>query len=112
MKKTPVFRQGNTLDIAMELSHPLGEGYKLKVGIYNPYGTALYETYYPADGDIVKADDTHYVLHLGHPATKDLRGETTLRIVVYNEDRTLVASGENAVPLTWSAEPATNTLKD
>lgn len=110
MNRPTTFRQGNTLDIAMEPSHPL-EGYKLKVGIYNPYGTALYETYYPDDGDIVKVDDTHYMLHLTHAVTKKLTGQATLRIVIFNEDKSLVSSGEDAVPITWGLEPATKNLK-
>ena len=111
MNRPVTIRQGNTLDIAMEPSPPLMEGYKLKVGIYNPYGTALYETYYPDDGDIVKVDDTHYMLYLQHSVTQKLQGPTTLRIVIYNEDKSLVSSGEDAMPMTWIVEPATKNLK-
>lgn len=110
MSKTK-FRQGNTLDIAMEPLLPLREGYKLKVGIYNPYGKALYETNYPDDGDIVKVDDTHYILHLRHATTLCFKGATTLRFVIYNENGTLVVSGENAMPMLWDEEPATKNLK-
>ena len=111
MNRPVTFRQGNTLDIAMEPSPPLMEGYKLKVGIYNPYGKALYETYYPDDGDIVKVDDTHYILHLQHSVTLGFKGATTLRIVIHSEDGTLVSSGENAMPLIWDEEPATKNLR-
>ena len=95
----------------MEPSPPLREGYKLKVGIYNPYGKALYETIYPDGGDIVQVDDSHYILHLRHATTLSFKGSATLRIVIYSEDGTLVASGENAMPMMWDEEPAMKNLK-
>jgi hypothetical protein len=54
----------------MELSEPLG-GNLLKVGIYNNFGGALYETVYPDDGEIVEIDSTHYALTIQHAVTKN-----------------------------------------
>lgn len=99
------FRQGDTTSCTMELSEPLGENL-LKVGIYNDFGGALYETVYPDDGEIVEIDLTHYALTIPHSVTKKFSGQLNMRLVVYSEDLGMVNAGETAIPMTWEGEPA------
>ena len=95
----------------MEVSPPLKDGHKLKVGIYTPSGKPLYETYYPDESDIVKVDESHFLVDLQHSKTRNLKGITTLRCVIYTQDRTLVTAGNNAMPILWVDEPSTQKLK-
>lgn len=111
MERPVKLRQGDDSTIAMEVTPPLREGHKLKAGIYSPYGKPLYETYYPDESDIVKVDDSHFLLELKHDVTRKIKGATTLRFVIYTADRTLVNAGEKAMPIVWEEEPATNNLR-
>ena len=93
------------------LKKPKNEAYETGMKLLRRVGLANKETNYPDDGDIVKVDDTHYILHLRHATTLCFKGATTLRFVIYNENGTLVVSGENAMPMLWDEEPATKNLK-
>ncbi len=110
MERPVKFRQGDNTKIVMEVTPPLREGHKLKVGIYSPYGKPLFETYYPDEGNITKVDNMHFMLELRHEVTRKMKGATTLRFVIYTADRTLVNAGEKAMPIEWEEEPATQNL--
>ena len=110
MKNHTVFRQGDTTNVAIELSESLGEC-KLKVGIYTPYGKPLYETYWPDEADITQVDDRHFLLEISHDVTRKFKGETTLRAVLYTQDRKLVNAGETAIFLKWEPEPSTENIQ-
>lgn len=103
------YRQGDTTSCTMELSEPLG-GNLLKVGIYNNFGGALYETVYPDDGEIVEIDSTHYALTIPHSVTKKFSGQLNMRLVVFAADLSMVNAGETSIPMTWESEPANNNL--
>jgi hypothetical protein len=103
-------KRGNTRTILMSLSAPLGEGMKLKVGLYTPYGKPLYETTYP-DGDIIRTDETHYALKLTHGVTSRLLGRTELRAAVYTPDKETVMAAKNHIDMFWKNEPVTRELK-
>lgn len=110
MERPVKLRQGDNAKIVMEVTPPLREGHKLKVGIYSPYGKPLFETYYPDEGNITKVDNMHFMLELHHEVTRKMKGATTLRFVIYTADRALVNAGEKAMPIVWEEEPATQNL--
>lgn len=111
MERPVKLRQGDDTKIAMEVTPPLREGHKLKVGIYSPYGKLLHDTYYPDESEIMKLDDSHFLLELPHEVTRKFKGATTLRFVIYTADKTLVNAGENPMQIVWEEEPATQNLK-
>lgn len=104
------FRQGDTTDIALELSRPLDEGMDMKLGIYSVSGEPLFEAYL-SDGDVQKVDSTHYALRIRHEMTKGFIGQTSLRVAVFNGDKSLVNAGESALSINWRAEVVTQKLK-
>ncbi len=105
------FRQGDTTTINIEVTPPLQEEHKLKIGIYSPYGKPLFETYYPDENNITKVDNQHYMLEMTHEVTRNFKGATTLRCVIYTADKTFVNAGEKAMPLLWGDEPATQSFR-
>ena len=111
MERPVTYRQGDTTKIAMEVTPPLREGHKLKVGIYSPYGKPLFETYYPDESNITTLDTRPFPLELPHETTRKFKGATTLRCVIYTADKMLVNAGEKAMPLLWGDEPATQNLR-
>ena len=104
-------RQGEPTKIALAPSAAIEEGMKLKAGIYTSSGKPLFETTYPDDGLIEKLDETHFAMEIPHRATRRFVGPTTLRLVIYTEDKTFVNAGENAIEIYWEEEPATKELK-
>lgn len=109
-RNTPVtLRQGDTTTITMELSQPI-DGLDIKAGIYTPTGKELFCAYL-SDGGITAVDETHLLLELTNIVTRRFVGATTLRLVVFRDDRSLVNAGENCIILNWQEEPATRSLK-
>lgn len=102
-------RQGDTTNIAFELSEALGEK-RLKAGIYNMAGKPMFETT-TEDGMIVQVDATHYMLTLHWEVTKNFSGSTTLRLAVYTPDNGFVNAGEQAMSINWLNEPVTRKLQ-
>lgn len=103
------FRQGDTTNIAFELSEALN-GKKLKVGIYNTAGKPMFETT-TEDGLIEQVDSTHYMLTLHWEVTRNFSGATTLRLAVYTPDKGFVNAGEQAMSINWVNEPVTRKLQ-
>lgn len=105
------FRRGDTSTVMMRINSPIGEGMKLKVGIYTISGKPLFETIWPDGGRIKKIDDNTFCLELQYSDTIKLTGPTTLRLALFKDDLSFVNAGENAMQLTWSPEPVNERLK-
>lgn len=101
-------RQGDTTTVMMELSEPLA-GKSLKVGIYSSAGKPLFETYYPGDL-ITLIDSTHLSLTIPYETTRYFYGITTMRFAVFDDSKSLVNAGENAITINWVKEPVTQSL--
>lgn len=103
-------RQGDTTSVMLELSESIGNN-KIKLGIYSINGDrTFFETVYPDYGMIEMIDSTHLSLTIPYGVTKNFIGMTTLRMVVFSEDRTLVNAGENCIRINWASEPATKNM--
>lgn len=103
-----IFRQGDTTNIAIETSRPLGDK-KLKIGLFRK-NKAVYETVYPDDGVIIPVDETNFIMKLEHETTMDFTGPLTLRATIYTPDLSMVNSGENQMQLQFEPEPVNYNL--
>lgn len=104
-----IFRQGDTASVLIEIFQPLGDR-KIKIGLYRPGGTPVFESVYPDDGNITKINDRLLLFEITHEEAMKLVGTFTLRLSIYEPDFSMVKSGEDVMTLVWEKEPVNYNL--
>lgn len=104
-----LFKRGDTTAIMITLDEALQPGYKLKVALFDSRNQELWSLVIDTDNNTINYDydpaSLSYYITLGNNVTKELIGDITLRLVIFNPDGSYVNSGEQLMKLHFVDEP-------
>lgn len=108
-----LFKRGDTTTINLTLEEPLTTN--LKIGLFDErsrmiWSIVLSPTYITDTSVIWDSSRLNCLIKLDHNITKELIGNVTLRVTMFNNDGSYVNSGEQIMTLRFVDEPINRNL--